>query len=225
MVAPPLRQRFFRPRRHLPFIIAVFIALAFFSGEFKKRVFEVPDKSAPVHVDKRSLNAPYPPYGAHTPRMEALLRERNLYDRLVSRVIDGDTVEVRDKDGARFKVRLYGSDAPETEKPKQEGQPFGEEAFTALRNKVEGKRVDIEVVEIDRYGRAIAIVRQDGRNINIEMVSDGLAECYMEYLEGPQKKECSLAEAFAKRLKKGMWALKNYERPNDFRKRMREEQG
>ena len=218
MVAPPLRQRFFRPRRHLPFIIAAFIALAFFSGELKKRVFEVPDKSAPVHGDKKSLNAP-------GPRMEAVLRERNLYDRLVSRVIDGDTLEVRDTDGARFKIRLYGSDAPETEKPEQEGQPFGEEAFAALRNKVEGKRVDIEVVDMDRYGRAIAVVRRDGRNINIEMVSDGLAECYTEYLEGPQKKECALAEAFAKQLKKGMWTLENYERPNVFRKRMRQGQG
>ena len=178
-------------------------------------MFEVPDKSAPVHGDKKSLNAP-------GPRMEAVLRERNLYDRLVSRVIDGDTLEVRDTDGARFKIRLYGSDAPETEKPEQEGQPFGEEAFAALRNKVEGKRVDIEVVDMDRYGRAIAVVRRDGRNINIEMVSDGLAECYTEYLEGPQKKECALAEAFAKQLKKGMWTLENYERPNVFRKRMRQ---
>ena len=134
--------------------------------------------------------------------MEALLRERNLYDRLVSRVIDGDTLEVRDRDGARFKVRLYGSDAPETEKPEQEGQPFGEEAFTALRNKVEGKRVDIEVVEIDRYGRAIAIVRQDGRNINIEMVSDGLAECYAEYLEGRKKKNVPLPRPLPNGLKR-----------------------
>ena len=112
-------------------------------------------------------------------------------------------MEVSDRDGARFKVRLYGSDAPETEKPEQEGQPFGEEAFTALRNKVEGKRVDIEVVDIDRYGRAVAIVRQDGRNINIEMVSDGLAECYTEYLEAA-KKNASLPRFLPNGLKRNV---------------------
>ena len=225
MVAPPFKRRF--SKKNIPFsrlISAIIVALlvwAFSAGVEKLTGYDIlgslytSDKPEPSRVDKASPKV-------SKEGMEALLRERNLYDRFVSRVTDGDTLEVSERDGARFKVRLYGSDAPETEKPEQEGQPFGEEAFTALRNKVEGKRVDIEVVDMDRYGRAIAVVRRDGRNINIEMVSDGLAECYTEYLEGPQKKECALAEAFAKQLKKGMWTLENYERPNVFRKRMRQ---
>mgnify|MGYP001588103606 FL=1 len=225
MVAPPFKRRF--SKKNIPFsrlisaILVVLLVWAFSAGVEKLTGYDIlgllytSDKPEPSRVDKT-----FPKVSKE--RMGALLREHNFYGILVSHVIDGDTLEVSDRDGARFKVRLYGSDAPETEKPEQEGQPFGEEAFTALRNKVEGKRVDIEVVDIDRYGRAVAIVRQDGRNINIEMVSDGLAECYTEYLEGPQKKECVLAEVLAKRLKKGMWALKNYERPNDFRKRMRQ---
>ncbi|MFZ3071795.1 MAG: thermonuclease family protein [Thermodesulfobacteriota bacterium] len=236
MVDSPFKRSLFKTCKNSPFsrlisaIIIVLMVWAFSAGMEKLTGYDIlgglygSDKSGSSGVDKRSSNASGPPgpfFGAPT-RTEAVLRERNFYHGLISRVIDGDTVEVRRRGGAAFRVRLYGSDAPETKKPDEHGgQPFGEEAFAALRNKVEGKRVDVEVVDIDIYGRAVGIVRQGGRDINIEMVSDGLAECYLEYLEGTRKKECAEAEALAKQLKKGMWVLKNYERPNDFRKRMR----
>ena len=231
MVVPPFKRRL--PKKNIPFprsisAIAVVLLVWAFSAGVEKLTgydilgsFYISDKSGPSGVDKTYPKVSDPTYGSGTPRMEALLRERDIYDRLVSRVIDGDTLEVPDSGGAAFKIRLYGADAPETKKREHEGQPFGEEAFAALRNKVEGKKVDVEVVDIDSYGRAIAIVRRNGRNINIEMVSEGLAECYLEYLEGPRKKECAEAEAFAKELKKGIWTLENYERPVLFRKRMR----
>ena len=61
----------------------------------------------------------------------------------VSRVVDGDTVQLMDRLGTKLKVRLYGIDAPETEKRNRKtgaatkaGQLHGEEAFRALRSKV-----------------------------------------------------------------------------------------
>ena len=221
MVVPPFGQRFPKPRKNSPFsrlisgIVIAVILLVFSVGIERLTGYDIlgffytSDRPEPSGKAK-----------THSPAS----RERNLYGRFVSRVIDGDTLEIRDTDGVMVKVRLYGADAPETEKREHGGQPFGEEAFAALRNKVEGKNVDVEVVEIDRYGRAIAIVRLSGRGINMEMVSEGLAECYQEYLDGQRKEECAEAEAFAKQIKKGIWTLENYERPNDFRKRMRQGQ-
>lgn len=49
---------------------------------------------------------------------------------IVSKVSDGDTVQVRDALGTKVKVRLYGIDAPETEKMNR--QTGGFEAGAAV---------------------------------------------------------------------------------------------
>jgi micrococcal nuclease len=92
---------------------------------------------------------------------------------VVAKVSDGDTVQVQDPLGTKVKVRLYGIDAPETEKRNRKtgriskpGQPFGEEAFQALKGKMGGQRVRVEVRDIDRYRRAVSVVRLSGRDIN-----------------------------------------------------------
>ena len=96
-----------------------------------------------------------------------------IFEGVVTKVSDGDTIHVRDRFGTNVKVRLYGIDAPETEKRNRKtgrvskkGQPFGEEAFAALTAKVYGRPVKVEVIDIDRYKRAVSIVRMVERNIN-----------------------------------------------------------
>lgn len=93
---------------------------------------------------------------------------------------DGDTLQVQDALGTKVKVRLYGIDAPETEKKNRKtgrvskpGQPYGEEAFRALKGKVGGQFVKVEVADIDRYKRAVSVVRYGNRDINQEMVREG----------------------------------------------------
>lgn len=90
----------------------------------------------------------------------------------VTKVSDGDTIHVTDGYGTKVKVRFYGIDAPETEKSNKKtgrvskpGQPFGEEAFNALRGKIFRKRVRLEITEIDKYKRSVAIVWLGNRNI------------------------------------------------------------
>ena len=94
-------------------------------------------------------------------------------DGTVSRVSDGDTVQVVVRLGTKVKVRLYGIDAPEIEHRNRktglvskEGQPYGQEAFDALRGKIGGQRVRAEVMDIDRYRRAVSVVWLGERNIN-----------------------------------------------------------
>ena len=147
----------------------------------------------------------------------------------VTKVSDGDTIQVVDPLGTRVKVRLYGIDAPETEKRSRktgrvgkEGQPYGEEAFQALQGKIGGQRVKAEVVAIDRYRRAVSVVWLGERNINKEMVREGFAWAYRQYLERPHTSEYIQAEDQARRERRGLWRQVNPQPPWEFRKAQRE---
>ena len=67
----------------------------------------------------------------------------------------------------------------------------------------------------------VGIIWLDNRNINLEMVAEGYAEAYIEYLKPPYWSEFIEAEREAKAAKRGIWSLPDYERPKDFRKRLK----
>lgn len=106
----------------------------------------------------------------------------NLAPRFEGRAVavDGDTLEV---DGRR--VRLEGIDAPEM------GQTCGRrwfgswncgrEAQRALDKLVEGRRVSCEGKGRDKYGRDLGVCFVDGRDINGELVRQGLAWAFVKY--------------------------------------------
>lgn len=95
---------------------------------------------------------------------------------LVTRVVDGDTVEV-DLDGVEEDVRYIGVDTPETVKPDTPVQCFGPQASDFNHRLVEGRRVRLVFGEERRdvYGRLLAYVYLDGRFVNAELVRRGLA--------------------------------------------------
>lgn len=77
----------------------------------------------------------------------------------VSRVVDGDTIEVR-LGGRSEDVRLIGVDTPETVKPDTPVQCFGERASHFTKRRLTGRRVRL-VFGIERrdvYGRLLAYV-------------------------------------------------------------------
>jgi micrococcal nuclease len=86
---------------------------------------------------------------------------------LVTRVVDGDTVDLQD--GAR--VRYIGVDTPER------GQDYYQEATEFNRTRVEGKRVELVYDQEcqDRYGRLLAYVCAGGEMINEALVAACLA--------------------------------------------------
>ena len=136
----------------------------------------------------------------------------------VTRVSDGDTIQVVDNQGTKVKARLYGIDAPEIHHPNKQGQPMGEEALIALRSKVNRQRVRLEIMDLDQYKRAVAIVWLGNRNINREMVAGGWAWAYRQYLDRPHASEYIGAEENARREGKGLWQQRNPQPPWDFRK-------
>ncbi|RJQ54073.1 MAG: hypothetical protein C4521_04260 [Actinobacteria bacterium] len=89
---------------------------------------------------------------------------------VVSRVIDGDTVELAN--GRR--VRYIGIDTPER------GKPYCEEASSRNRRLVEGKRVKLvkDVSETDKYGRLLRYVYVGSTFVNAALVRDGYAMAY-----------------------------------------------
>jgi micrococcal nuclease len=146
----------------------------------------------------------------------------------VTKISDGDTIQVTTPERTKLRVRLYGIDAPETPKINQRtgrvnkpGQPYGEESWKALEGKIIGKQVRLDIIDIDQYKRMVGMIWIGDRNINLDMVKEGYAEAYVEYLKEPYRAQFIQAEKEARSARRGIWSLSRYERPKDFRKRLK----
>ena len=95
---------------------------------------------------------------------------------LVTRVIDGDTVEV-DFQGRTFTVRLIGIDTPESVAPDEPVQCFAVEASSYTTQRLDGERVRLQfdVERIDPYGRTLAYVWLGSELFNETLVREGYA--------------------------------------------------
>ena len=122
-------------------------------------------------------------------KQEQIFVKSLMFDFRVERVIDGDTLEIKSKDGKnvfdtksdKIIVRLLGINTPEYNKKTKQAQCFGKEAKDFLKDKVEGKTVAIEIDDsqnlFDEYGRLLGYlyVKEEGfSNQNILMINDTL---------------------------------------------------
>jgi micrococcal nuclease len=94
----------------------------------------------------------------------------------VTRVIDGDTIEV-DIEGVLYTVRYIGIDTPELDDERPEFCALAQEATRYNRQLVEGQEIRLEkdVSETDHYGRLLRYVYVGDTFVNAELVSAGLA--------------------------------------------------
>jgi micrococcal nuclease len=95
---------------------------------------------------------------------------------LVTRVVDGDTIEVL-LGGRAVDVRLLGVDTPETVHPSEPVECYGPAASAFTSRALGGERVRLTYDEerVDPYGRALAYVWLDGDLFNRILVARGLA--------------------------------------------------
>ena len=93
---------------------------------------------------------------------------------LVTRVVDGDTIEVSPLIDGNSYVRLIGLDTPETYSGEE---PCGPEASEFTASRLEGKQVQLELDEdkFDQYDRLLAYIWLDGKMFNETLVREGYA--------------------------------------------------
>lgn len=134
---------------------------------------------------------------------------------IVSRIIDGDTVELI----SGQKIRFVGVTAPEPD------EPFSKEATNLIQNLLEGKEVRLEydAYKDDRFGRTLAYIwikpngqtktlstpnNQGEINTSIELVRQGLARVviYEKRRALIYQEELLEAEKQAKEEKIGVWS-------------------
>lgn len=133
------------------------------------------------------------------------------YSARVISIPDGDTLWVQpEAGGARQKLRLQGMDAPEI------CQRGGVAARDALRALVAQRMLKVQVKYMDDYGRGLAHVEVDGRDVAAVMVQQGQAwSSRWRRSLGPYAVE----ESVARQTKAGLFAEPYPELPRDFRQR------
>lgn len=118
----------------------------------------------------------------------------------VERIVDGDTVVLHNG----TIVRYVGITSPET------GEPFEKEATEANRKLVEGKTVKLEYdnYKADKFGRILAYLVIDGKNVSIEMARLGMASVVIYQHKKPFIYQHQLlnAQDEAKKNKRGVWS-------------------
>ncbi|MFC3127218.1 thermonuclease family protein [Pseudoroseomonas globiformis] len=118
-------------------------------------------------------------------------------------VADGDTLTLLTPDRQQVRVRLAQIDAPEA------GQPWGSRARQALADLVFRRSVVVLVMDTDRYGRTVGMVRVGRLDANAEMVRQGHAWVYRQYL---RDRSLLAVEEEARQARRGLWALPEAER-------------
>ncbi|UOQ92211.1 thermonuclease family protein [Halobacillus shinanisalinarum] len=129
----------------------------------------------------------------------------------VTRVIDGDTLEVS-MNGQIEDVRLLLVDTPETVHPSEPVQPFGPEASQFVKENLSGEKVRVKVgqEERDHYGRLLAYVFIDGKTIQEMLLSEGLARTAYLYNDLTMLDEFHEAQKPARTSEIGVWSIPGY---------------
>ena len=116
----------------------------------------------------------------------------------VTKIIDGDTLVVRDAAKKRYTVRLAEIDAPEAK------QPFYVESSRSLAEICHRKKAAVEWSERDEGQRYIGYVRCDGKDANAEQLKRGMAWASPKAMR-PTSALYEL-EAYARLRRIGLWA-------------------
>ncbi|MDO4628632.1 MAG: thermonuclease family protein [Planctomycetia bacterium] len=138
---------------------------------------------------------------------------------VVTRVADGDTLNLRVQNGETYRIRCQAVDAPEL------NQEFGQQARATYNELVYRKTVRVEVDKTDKFGRIVGRIwckdPASGTWFDVEevMLKRGMVWHYTRY---NHEQKLINAEAEARRNCVGLWSQKNPKKPEDWRIQNRE---
>jgi endonuclease YncB( thermonuclease family) len=127
----------------------------------------------------------------------------NLQKAKVTRIIDGDTIEIDNS----HKVRMIGIDTPETVDTKRTKGCFGKEASSFTKESLFGKDIFLEkdVSDKDRYGRLLRYIWTNGTLFNEILVLQGYANTSTYQPDIKYQGLLLAAESKARQEKAGLW--------------------
>lgn len=125
----------------------------------------------------------------------------------VTRVLDGDTIEVR-LDGELEDIRYIGVDTPETVDPDAPVGCFGPRASRFNHRLLAGRRVRLVfgVERRDAYGRLLSYVHLGPRFVNAELLRRGFARTLTIAPNDRFAERFKRLEIAAARTGKGLWS-------------------
>ena len=123
----------------------------------------------------------------------------------VIRVVDGDTVEVAKIRGGTETIRLLGIDTPEV----YGGAECGGKAASSLMKRLGTGRVKVKTdprqPKRDKYGRLLAYITKNGKDLNKVMVARGRAKVYVVGSRFSRFRSYKSAERSARAKSRGSW--------------------
>lgn len=175
-------------------IVGLFIL--FFGSAYVSAIVSPTPPKPQVESQKVETQSPSP---TPTQKPENLVK--------ITRVIDGDTVELEDGK----KLRLIGIDTPETQ------DCYSQEATNKAKELLEGQEVTLEkdVSETDRYGRLLRYIWKGDTLINEQLVKEGFASSYSYPPDVKYQNRIIAAQKEARDNNRGLWSACNSQTSNE----------
>ena len=127
------------------------------------------------------------------------------------KIVDGDTIYLKNE-----KIRFSGIDTPEIKQTCNKNNEIikcGIQAKELLINKIGNNKVKCVKNGIDKYNRILAECFVNNQSLSKYLVREGYAFAYRKY-----STKYVQDEDYAKKNKKGMWAM-TFEYPWDYRRK------
>lgn len=132
----------------------------------------------------------------------------------LSRVVDGDTVNVYNSKGEELKLRLLLIDTPETVHPNKPVEPFGPEAssrLSQLLNNAGSIQIEYDTGDkTDHYDRHLVYLYADGVSVHETLLKEGLARVGYIYEQQRYLSAYREAEQVARNQQIGIWSIPGY---------------
>lgn len=151
------------------------------------------------------------------------LIERQIKEGVVKAVHDGDSYKIDFGDEVIW-VRIHGCDSPEViSNHVTANQPYGKEAGNTIRELIKGKKVKVESLLQDQYGRWVCKIFLDELDLTEYIISNGLGWYNNDpKIEESYKRKLKAEQLIAKAGKKGLWGEPGRKvRPETWRKNNR----